>query len=116
MERLFFKLKMTTYLCICIEKNEYIYVYMCVYMSIVNCTDRLFYFCAVSIFHYFLKGTCTSLIKSTHSKKKQTSNNNKKSKHNSHSTFLKKVLRRVLDGGHDQKQKVEFITCSNLLL
>lgn len=66
MERFFFKLKMTTYLCICIEKNEYIYVYMCVYMSIVNCMDRLFYFCAVSIFHYFLKGTCTSLIKSTH--------------------------------------------------
>lgn len=32
------------------------------------------------------------MIKSTYSKKKPN-NNNKKSKHNSHSTFLKKVLR-----------------------
>lgn len=35
---------------------------------------------------------------------KEKSNNNKQSKHNSHSTFLKKVLGRVLDGGQDQNQ------------
>ena len=36
--------------------------------------------------------------------KKEKSSNNKKLKHNSHSTFLKKVLGRVLDGGQDQNQ------------
>lgn len=35
----------------------------------VICMGRLFYFCAISIFYDFLKGICTSLIKSTHSKK-----------------------------------------------
>lgn len=69
------------------------------------CMGRLFYFYALSIFHYFLKWTCPLFIKSTHSTKKK----------NWHSTFLKKGLGRFLDGRQDRRVK-SIITLSNLLL
>lgn len=82
-------------------------LFVCIYMSIymgIFCMRRLFYFYALSIFHYFLKWTCTLFIKSTHSTKKN----------NWHSTFLKKGLGRFLDGWQDRR--VKSITLSNLLL
>lgn len=84
------------------------YVFVCIYMSIYMgrfCMGRLFYFYALSIFHYFLKWTCPLFIKSTHSTKKK----------NWHSTFLKKGLGRFLDGRQDRRVK-STITLSNLLL